>query len=376
MTSEMSPTGEKPLLLTPGPLTTAHATRKAMLQDFGARDSVFIEMTRSIRERLLILAGATETHTCVPLQGSGTFAVEAMLGTLVPRVGSLVLVLVNGAYGRRMVEILSRLDRSYLVYETEETMPPIPAYIEHLLTHQKDITHVAMVHCETTTGILNPVEQISHIVARHGRIFLLDSISAFGALPLDLQTIPFTALAASAGKCLEGVPGLAFVLCKRTALQKSAGQAHAISLDLEAQWTAMEKNGQWRFTPPTHVVAALSTALKQFYTAGGQPARLARYTANCRILIEGMKALGFVPLLPAALQSPIIVTFHIHTSHNFIFEKFYNHMRLHGYVLYAGKLARTESFRVGCIGAIEPQDIACMIAKAYDVLQEMNVLPE
>ncbi len=379
MTSEFFLTGGKnkqhsPLLLTPGPLTTAHATRKAMLRDFGARDSVFIDITRSIRERLLSLAGATETHTCVPLQGSGTFAVEAMLGTLVPRAGSLVLVLVNGAYGRRMVEILARLDRSYIVYETEETMPPIPTQIEQLLSHRQDITHVTMVHCETTTGILNPVEHISHIVARHGRLFLLDSISAFGALPLDVQTTPFTALAGSAGKCLEGVPGLAFVLCHRTALQEAAGQAHAISLDLEAQWTAMEKNGQWRFTPPTHVVVALSTALDLFSAAGGQPARLARYTENCRVLIEGMKALGFVPLLPAALQSPIIVTFHMPTAPAFLFEEFYRRMRCHGYVLYTGKIARKESFRVGCIGAIEPEDMADMVKTVNHVLHEMHVL--
>ena len=344
-----------------------------MLRDLGARDSSFIQITRSVRERLLRLAGATGTHTCVPLQGSGTFAVESMLGTLVPRAKSRVLVLVNGAYGRRMVEILARLGRSYLVYQTDETMPPMPDTVEKLLTKQKNITHVAMVHCETTTGIVNPVEEIAPIVARKGRFFLLDSMSAFGALPIDVHATPFTALAASASKCLEGVPGLSFVLCNRSVLEGAEGQAHAISLDLEAQWRAMEKNGQWRFTPPTHVMVALSTALDLFDAAGGQPARLARYTENCRVLIEGMKALGFVPLLPTALQGPIIGTFYMPTDPTFLFEDFYTRMREHGYVLYTGKLAQKQSFRVGCIGAIEPQDIACMVATAYDVLKEMGV---
>ena len=367
-------TVEEPLLFTPGPITTAHATRIAMLKDFGARDSSFIEITRSIREKLLRLAGATETHTCVPLQGSGTFAVEAMLGTLVPRKKSLVLVLVNGVYGRRMVEILDRLERPYLVYETEETVSPVPADIEQLLTNKKNITHVAMVHCETTTGIVNPVEDIANIVTLKKRIFLLDSISAFGALPLNVQTIPFTALAASASKCLEGVPGLAFVLCHKTTLQRAVGQAHAISLDLEAQWTAMEQNGQWRFTPPTHVVVALATALDLFETAGGQPARLSRYKENCRVLIKEMQALGFVPLLSPALQSPIIVTFHMPTHPAFLFENFYTRMRRYGYILYTGKVTRTATFRIGCIGAIKPQDISRMVTTVNHVLHEMNVV--
>ncbi|VBB69652.1 2-aminoethylphosphonate:pyruvate aminotransferase [invertebrate metagenome] len=371
MIHAVSPTFEEPLLLTPGPLTTARATREAMLRDFGSRDSLFMTLNRSVRERLLNLSGAAATHTCVPLQGSGTFAVEAMLGTLVPRTGGLVLVLVNGAYGRRMVEILDRIDRPYIVYETAETVPPTPKDVELLLMSKPDITHVAMVHCETTTGIINPIKDIAQIVYRHGRLLLLDSISAFGAL--DVRTTPFTALAASSGKCLEGVPGLAFVLCDRTALQGAAGQAHTLSLDLEAQWTAMERDGQWRFTPPTQVLVALSTALDLFYAAGGQPARLARYTENCRVLIEGMRGLGFVPLLSEALQAPTIVTFHMPTNPAFRFEDFYARMRGHGYVLYTGKLALAASFRVGCIGAIEPSDIAGMVATAASVLRQMGV---
>ncbi|KAF0143195.1 MAG: 2-aminoethylphosphonate--pyruvate transaminase [Rhodospirillaceae bacterium] len=370
MTSPALPTADAPLLLTPGPLTTARATREAMLQDFGSRDGPFIALTRSVRERLLALAGATASHACVLLQGSGTFAVEAMLGTLVAHTGNRVLALVNGAYGRRMVEILDRLGRPCLVHETDETVPPLPEEIDWLLATQPDLTHVAMVHCETTTGLRNPVEAIPQVVARHHRALLLDSMSAFGALPIDARSMPFTALAASANKCLEGVPGLAFVLCERTVLEKTAGQAHALSLDLHAQWTAMERDGQWRFTPPTQVVAALATALDLFEAAGGQPARFARYTENCRVLRDGMQRLGFVPLLPDEQQAPIIVTFHMPPA--FRFDDFYARMRERGYVLYPGKLARKPSLRIGCIGAITPDDLAAMVTTAADILRKMT----
>ncbi|KAF0109448.1 MAG: 2-aminoethylphosphonate-pyruvate transaminase, partial [Rhodospirillaceae bacterium] len=353
------PSADEPLLLTPGPLTTARATREAMLQDFASRDGSFIAINRSVQERLLAIAKAAESHVCVPLQGSGTFAVEAMLGTFVPRVGSRVLVLVNGAYGRRMVEILDRLGRPYQVHETDETVPPTPGDVDRLLARHPDVTHVAMVQCETTTGLCNPVEAVAAVVARHRRALLLDAMSAFGALPIDARATPFTALAASANKCLEGVPGLAFVIGARAALQDSAGAAHAVSLDLHAQWVAMERDGQWRFTPPTHVIAALATALDLFEAAGGQPARLARYTENCRVLVEGMRRLGFEPLLPEAVQAPIIVTFRQPPA--FHFEDFYARMRERGYVLYPGKLTRAPSFRIGCIGAIGPDDMAGMV---------------
>ena len=366
-----SPTTDDPLLLTPGPLTTDRATREAMLRDFASRDGSFIAINRSVRERLLSIANAAESHVCVPLQGSGTFAVEAMLGTFAPRVGR-TLVLVNGAYGRRMVEILDRLGRPYQVHETDETAPPVPEDIDRLLASHPDLTHVAMVHCETTTGLYNPVEAVAAIAARHRRALLIDAMSAFGALPVDVRAMPFMALAASANKCLEGVPGLAFVIATRAALQDSAGASHAVSLDLHAQWVAMEQDGQWRFTPPTHVIAALAKALDLFEAAGGQPARLTRYTANCRVLVDGMGRLGFRPLLAEAVQAPIIVTFCQPLA--FRFEDFYARMRERGYVLYPGKLTREPTFRIGCIGAIGPEDMAGLVDVCARVLREMGGL--
>ena len=264
----MDATPREPFLLTPGPLTTTRATKEAMLRDWGSRDGEFIAMNARVRRRLTELVHGDGSHVCVPLQGSGTFVVEAMIGTLVPPAGKL-LVLVNGAYGRRMVRMCEYYRRACVVQETAEDQPADPAALDAALARDPEVTHVVVVHCETTSGVLNPVEEIAAVTARHGRRLLIDAMSAFGAIPLDARRVPFDALVASANKCLEGVPGVGFAIIRREALEEARGQAPSLSLDLHDQWVAMEKNGQWRFTPPTHVLAALDRALDQHAAEGG-----------------------------------------------------------------------------------------------------------
>ncbi|CAH2601281.1 2-aminoethylphosphonate--pyruvate transaminase 2 [Rhodovastum atsumiense] len=361
-----------PYLLTPGPLTTSAPVKQAMLRDWGSRDETFIAMNRRVRARLAELAGAEDTHVCVPVQGSGTFAVEAALGTLVPRTGRL-LVLVNGAYGRRMVQIARVIGRDCRFLETAENEPVSPAALDRALDEDPDITHVAVVQCETTTGLLNPVEEVAAICARHGRALLIDAMSGFGALPLDARRTPFEAVMASANKCLEGVPGLGFVIVRQQALEAAAGNAHSLSLDLHAQWRGFEQNGQWRFTPPTHVLAALDRALDEHAEEGGVAGRGARYRRNLRVLLDGMAALGFVPLLPAALQAPIIVTFRMPADPRFAFDCFYEGLRRRGYVIYPGKLTVAESFRMGCIGRLDVAVMQGAVAAVANTLGEMGV---
>lgn len=364
---------EDPLLLTPGPLTTSRAIKEAMLRDWGARDDAFLAMTRRIRTRLVELAGGEGSHEAVLLQGSGTFAVEAMVGTLVPR-GGKVLVLQNGAYGERIARIARTLGRRTVVLEAPEDRPVDPRAAAEVLSRDPSIAHVAVVYCETTSGILNPVEEVARVVAAAGRRLLIDAMSAFGALPCDAREIPFDALAASANKCLEGVPGVAFVLCRRSSLLEAAGNAHSVALDLHDQWAYMEQTGQWRFTPPTHVVAALDRALAEHAAEGGAAGRLARYRQNCRVLVGGMREMGFVPLLPDALQAPIIVTFHIPGDPRFEFRQFYERLRAHGYVIYPGKLTKVETFRIGCIGQLTESDIRGVLAAIRQVLWDMGVV--
>lgn len=362
----------EPFLLTPGPLTTEAATKQAMLRDWGSRDSAFIALNKRIRARLVALAGGEGTHVAVPIQGSGTFAVEAMLGTFVPRDGKL-LILVNGAYGHRMARIAEVIGRKSIVYETAEDVPPEPARVDAILAQDKAITHVTIVHCETTSGILNPLAAIAELVAKHGRRLLVDAMSAFGALPLDARRIPFDALAASANKCLEGVPGVGFVIAREAALAECEGRSPSLSLDLYDQWRAMERNGQWRFTPPTHVLAAFGAALDAHEKEGGVAGRGARYRRNCKILVDGMRALGFETLLPDLLQAPIIVTFHMPSDPRFDFQRFYDSVRDKGYVLYPGKLTVADTFRVGCIGALGETEITGALEAIRATLAEMGV---
>ena len=368
MTNETS----EPYLLTPGPLTTSRATKQAMLRDWGSRDAAFIRINREVRNQVTAIAGGGDDLTCVPVQGSGTFAVEAMLATFVPRDGKLLLV-VNGAYGHRMARICDYLGRAYERYETPEDTPPDPAAIDAMLSSDVENTHVAIVHCETTSGILNPVEAVAGVVATRGRRLLVDAMSSFGALPLDMGQVACDAVAASANKCLEGVPGMGFVVCRQPVLAAAKGNAHSLSLDLHDQWAAMESTGQWRFTPPTHVIAAFHQALQEHAAEGGVSGRGARYRRNCDILVAGMRRLGFSTLLPDALQAPIIVTFHMPADPAFRFQTFYDALAARGYVIYPGKLTVAESFRIGCIGRLDESVMRGALEAIRETLDEMGV---
>jgi len=368
----MANASRDPILLTPGPLTTSLATKVAMLRDWGSWDSSFNAITATIREQLLDIVSAQGSHVCVPMQGSGTFSVEAAVNTLVPRNGHL-LVLINGAYGKRLAKLAQMMGRRVSVFETAEDVPTTPADVERLLSADGSITHVGLIHCETSTGILNPLPDIAAVVARHGKRLIVDAMSSFGALPIDARTAPFDALVAASGKCIEGPPGMGFVIAKRAALDAAAGNCTSLSLDLHDQWQYMERTTQWRYTPPTHVVAAFAAALDAHATEGGQPARLARYERNCDMLVRSMRALGFRPFLDPAIQAPIIVTFHAPADPRYTFREFYDRVREKGYILYPGKLTQVETFRVGCIGAIGPDEMRQAVNAVGDALAEMGI---
>jgi len=361
-----------PILLTPGPLTTALPTRMAMLRDWGSWDSNFNAVTAVVRERLLAIANAAATHVCVPMQGSGTFSVEAAVNTLVPRTGH-VLVLINGAYGTRFAKLAQMMGRRVSVFQTAEDVPTTAADVERLLAADASITHVGLVHCETSTGILNPLRDIAEVVARRGKSLIVDAMSSFAAIPIDAQAMPFDALVAASGKCVEGPPGMGFVIVRKSALERCAGNSTSLSLDLFDQWQYMEKTTQWRYTPPTHVLVAFAAALEAFVTEGGQPARLARYTRNYETLVRGMAELGFRPFLHPRIQAPIIVTFHAPADPRYTFRDFYDRVREKGFVLYPGKLTQVETFRVGCIGAIGPDEMRHAVNAVRDTLAEMGI---
>ncbi len=294
------------------------------------------------------------------------------IGTLVPPDGKL-LVLVNGAYGQRMVRIANVIGRAVQAIETAEDTPVSAGALDAALAADETITHVAVVHCETTTGLLNPIEAVAAVCANHRRPLLIDAMSAFGALPLDAAALPCDAVMASANKCLEGVPGMGFAIVRQSALEAAKGNAHSLSLDLYDQWRGFEQNAQWRFTPPTHVIAAFERALDEHADEGGVAGRGGRYRRNLAILIDGMAALGFEPLLPAALQAPIIVTFRMPADPAFVFDRFYDGLREKGYIIYPGKLTIAESFRIGCIGRLGEDEMRGALAAIGETLSEMGV---
>ena len=359
------------ILLTPGPLTTTQRTKLAMLRDWGSWDNSFIALTAEIRRELLAIVHGEGSHVVVPLQGSGTFSVEAAVATLVPRDGH-VLVLDNGAYCKRLGQVATMMGRRTTVLPHAEDAPVSPAELDAALKADASISHVGFIHCETGTGVANPLQAVAAVCERHGKGLIVDAMSSFAALPIDAREIRFDALVAASGKCLEGVPGMGFVFIRQALLAGCAGNSHSLAMDLHGQNAYMEKTGQWRFTPPTHVVAALAEALHQFVEEGGQPARLERYQANCAALVGGMSALGFVPFLAPAIQAPIILTFHAPADPAYEFRRFYEAVRARGFILYPGKLTEVETFRVGCIGAIGPNEIRQAVAAVAEAMREMG----
>ncbi len=363
----------EPYLLTPGPLTTAYQVKEAMLKDWGSWDEDFRDLTKKLRKNLLSLLGPRKNlYDCVPIQGSGTFAVESMLGTFVPKDGKL-LVLANGAYGLRAAQTMDYLNRDYHMLDKGDYLPPRGSEVAGILENDKAITHVLVIHCETSSGILNPLEEIGVVVKSAGRKLLIDSMSAFGAVPVDPEKIDFEAMVSSANKCIEGVPGFGFVFAKLSALEAAKGNCHSLSLDVEAQWSAMEKSGQWRFTPPTHVVAAFLTALEIHEEEGGVAGRGARYTNNRDVMVSGMRDLGFETLLDERWLSPIIVTFFCPADRAFEFTKFYDLMKNEGYIIYPGKLTVVDSFRIGCIGRMDAHVMKGVVSAAKKALETMGV---
>jgi 2-aminoethylphosphonate-pyruvate transaminase len=360
------------ILLTPGPLTTTLRTKLAMLRDWGSWDSDFNAVTARVRASLLKTIHAQESHVVVPLQGSGTFSVEAAVATLVPREGH-VLVLDNGAYCKRAARLTTLMGRQCTSLSFDEAQPVSAQVLEDALAADTSITHVVMVHCETGAGVWNPLQQIADVCARHGRGLIVDAMSSFGALPIDARETKFDALIAASGKCLEGVPGMGFVFIRKAVLDACAGNSQSLAMDLHDQHAYMEKTGQWRFTPPTHVVVALAEAIAQFEEEGGQPARLARYTRNYRTLIDGMSRLGFMPFLDPKVQAPIIVTFHAPGDARYDFKTFYQAAKRRGFILYPGKLTQIETFRVGCIGAIGANEIEQAVEAVARALEDMGI---
>lgn len=359
------------LLLTPGPLCTHANVRQAMLNDFGSWDDDFKKVSTSVLDDLLNIAHKGDDYCCIPMQGSGTFAVEAAIHSLIPKT-SQFLVLVNGAYGQRMSEIAQRLGIPTHIYAVAEDQAIDEYVLEAALIKYPTTTHVGIIHCETSTGIVNPIETLAPIIKNHGAEFIIDAMCSFGALPINVTELNALAVIASSNKCLEGVPGMGFVITHKATLNQLGDISQSLSLSLFAQWTYFEKTRQWRFTPPTHVVAALRVALDQYYAEGGQVARLRKYQRYSKKIRQGMKTLGFEPYLSDDVQGPMIQTFCAYPHETYSFSALYVVMKQYGIILYPGKLTAADTFRVGNMGDLTQEDITHILHSFENSLVELG----
>ena len=349
------------VLLTPGPLSTTAAVKAAMLRDWSTWDDDYNGIVQDIRRQLVELATARDGYTSVLMQGSGTFCVEAALGTAIPPRGR-ILIVANGAYGDRMALIAERLRVPHVHLRFDETQRPDPVRIRQALDADGSISHLAVVHCETTTGILNPLEEVAELVRGRRLRFIVDAMSSFGGIPLDVGSLGVDFLISSANKCIQGVPGFGFVIARRGALEECKGLARSVSLDLYSQWKTMEtEKGKWRFTSPTHVVHAFAAALEELHAEGGVTARYRRYCENHSELVRGMSRLGFSCLLDPAVRSPIITSFLEPSASGYSFPLFYESLKKHGFVIYPGKVTNADTFRIGTIGDVYPATIRSLI---------------
>jgi len=362
------------LLLTPGPLSTTKTVKQAMLRDWCTWDEDYNKIIRKLRDDLVLLATKQDKeYTAVLMQGSGTFAVESVIGSVIPGRGRL-LVAANGAYGDRIAEIADVLGISHIKLDSGELAPVDFDELEETLAADPDITHVAVVHCETTTGMLNDIERVGRCAKKYGKIFIVDAMSSFGGIPMDIAELEIDYLISSANKCIQGVPGFGFVIARISELNQCGENARSLSLNLYDQWQVMETGkGKWRFTSPTHVVRAFVQAMQELADEGGVEGRYRRYLANQKRLTAGMGALGFWPLLDESHQSPFITAFLYPDKAGFTFGQFYEALKQSGFVIYPGKVSKADTFRIGNIGDVHEQDIMNLLAAVRKYLQIWNV---
>lgn len=361
------------LLFTPGPLTTSATVKAAMQHDYGSRDFIFVEAVKAIREKLLGFAGVSKAdgYDTVIMQGSGTFGVESVITTAIPQDAHL-LIIINGSYGERILKMATVLKIANIVLQYAEDTLPNLSEIENTLINNRHITHIAVIHCETTSGIFNPIEKIGALAKQYHKTYIVDAMSSFGAVPVHVKDCHIDYLVSSSNKCIEGVPGFSFAIVNTHHLKQCKGNSRSLSLDLYEQWMGLETNGQFRFTPPVQSLMAFRQAIAELEEEGGVEARATRYQNNFKVLMQGMTAMGFQPYLTTDKQGYIINTFHSPQHANYHFETFYKKLNEKGYVIYPGKLTKADCFRIGNIGRLYTKDIEGLLAAIEAVKADMS----
>ena len=368
----MSEPYAEPLLLTPGPVRTAPEVKNAMAHDFAPAGVAIKETTARIRRYLLDMVNGHGVYECVPLQGSGTYVIEAAFHTLIPKDGK-VLIIANGFYGLRLRDTLKTMGKAFVLLELPMLPLPTTADVETALDADPSITHMAMCHCDTGTGVLNPIAEIAEVAKKRGIRFIVDAVASFGGFEIDAKALDLEAVVSGANKCLESAPGIGFVIAKRASLEAAKGNSPSMSLDAHDQWAAMEKTGLWRFTPPTHVIRAMGAALDLHEKEGGVGGRNERYRRVWRRLVSGMRQRGFKSLLPDKVASPIVASFHDPADSNYTYAAFSAALERRGFIIFAGRLTAAGTFRMGCMGSITDDDVDRLIEAVEETVEELGI---
>jgi len=266
---------------------------------------------------------------------------------------------------------IHRIQAVELVFP-EDTKPDELA-LDSALRSDGAITHVAVVHCETTTGIINPIDRYGEIVKKHNRLYVVDAMSSFGAYPVDLKACGIDYLISSSNKCIEGVPGFSFILAKKEILESTNGYARTLSLDLFSQWKGLEGDGQFRFTPPVHAILAFRQALIELENEGGVSARGARYCQNYELTLSEMQKMGFRPYIKREDRGYIISSFYYPDHPKFDFQNFYERLSEKGHVIYPGKLSHADCFRIGHVGRLGVSDVRTLMSAIAETMNEMDI---
>jgi 2-aminoethylphosphonate-pyruvate transaminase len=367
----MSDLQDQRIILSPGPVTTSAATKRAMRRDFTPNEPDLLALTAEMRARLVAIVNGGDRYACVPLQGVGNTANEATLGTLVPRDRRLLIVN-NGFYGERLTQIAGAIGVPFRALDLPWSEPISASRLEEALAADPLVSHVAVCHVDTGTGLLNPIEPLAEITRRRGVALIVDAIASFGGLPIDAPALDLEAIVASPNKWLEGVPGIGIVIAKRAALEAAAGRSHSFCLDLHRQWRGLESDGRWRFTPPAQALAALVAALRE-HEREGQAARLERVRRNWRCLVDGLRAQGFETCLRDEVAAPVIATFFEPADPNYDRERFFELLWARGFVLFRGRLTRSPTFRIGCMGALDEAVMQRLVRAIAEAMAAMGV---
>lgn len=364
------------LLLIPGPVTTHPSVRAAAAQDYAPWDLDFRDLLAMVRERVLAIAGGQPgQHAVLPLQGCGHFAMEAAFRTFVAP-GGTILVPLTGHYADRLVKLAIECGRRVVTLPVPPTERTDPAAVAAALAANPDISHLAIVYSETATGIVHDAISLAEAADRAGRRVLIDAVSAFGAMPLDMSRLPMVDSATfTSNKCIEGLPGVALTVARVDSLKAGAGRAGSWSLDLADVYAHGERvgRGTHRFTPAAQSIAAFAVALDRFDAEGGQPARLERYTANMRVIYDGALSLGLQPCLPPAMQGPIVVNVIAPSDPAWNLQAFVDNLKRRGILISNFYNTAEPSFRIGCIGAITPDDMRSAVRAIDEAMTELGL---